>query len=469
MKIIIADASSSMRRVIDSCLIQRGCQTLHASTSEELSLLLETPWEALIIDQNLNPANFIQMISNIRKNHPKKPIIVMAHRDRLDTSVSLMQLGITDCLVKPFSIDRFELALEKAIPQEKSATFEAVEGNEKSFLRLEQLPSSKKHQGMKRAVGLIQNVAPSDITIIITGESGVGKEIFAKSLHAQSLRKNSRFVGLNCASVPGNLLEAELFGVEKGAFTGAVSRRAGKFELANKGTLLLDEISEMDLNLQTKLLRVIQEKELFRVGGEEKVNLDVRLIATTNRDLREWVKEGHFREDLFYRLNVISIHVPPLRERIEDIPVLAKHFIDHFNRQNTGSHLSLSMEAMEQLCQYNWPGNIRELENILLRTAYLTKGKIITKVHFDANRKDASLNINFNGTLDDMERVMIHQALEANHGNRVHAAEKLGISVRTLRNKLRQYREEARDLAGLRDESTALTDLDEIEKRVSLN
>lgn len=316
----------------------------------------------------------------------------------------------------------------------------------KSFLPLDDLPSVKRNSEMRKAVGLVNNVSSSDITVLITGESGVGKEIFSQSLHQNSLRKKNLLVGLNCASVPANLLEAELFGYEKGAFTGATQQRIGKLELAQNGTLLLDELSEMDLALQTKLLRVIQEKEMYRVGGQDKIKLNFRLIATTNRDLKAWVQQGQFREDLYYRVNVISIHIPPLRQRLEDVPVLAQFILQKFNQANPqASPSQLSPQAIEQLCRYPWPGNVRELENILLRSAYLCRGETIHRISFDehAYERETESNQILEGTLRDMEKKMIFQALQRNGGNRVHASRDLGISVRTLRNKLRQYREES--------------------------
>lgn len=316
----------------------------------------------------------------------------------------------------------------------------------KTFFPLDQLPSIKRNAEMRKAVGLVNNVSSSDITVLITGESGVGKEIFAQSLHQNSLRKTNRLVGLNCASVPANLLEAELFGYEKGAFTGAIQQRKGKLELAQNGTLLLDELSEMDLNLQTKLLRVIQEREMYRVGGQEKIKLNFRLVATTNRDLKAWVQQGQFREDLYYRVNVISIHIPPLRQRLEDVPVLAQFILQKFNQaQPQASASQLSPQAIEQLCRYPWPGNIRELENILLRSAYLSRGETIHRISFDEHAYENEVGSSevFDGTLRDMEKKMIFHALQRNGGNRVHASRELGISVRTLRNKLRLYREES--------------------------
>ncbi|RXF75814.1 sigma-54-dependent Fis family transcriptional regulator, partial [Desulfovibrio sp. DS-1] len=345
------------------------------------------------------------------------------------------------------------------------------------------------HPAVRRVLALARQVAPSRATVLISGESGTGKEMFARFLHGWSDRAEGPFVAVNCAALPEHLLESELFGHEKGSFTGAIARKLGKFELANGGTILLDEISEMDLGLQAKLLRVLQESEIDRVGGTETVKVDVRVLATTNRDLDDWVKQGKFRQDLFFRLNVIPLRLPALRERGDDVVVLARHFAATYVREYGLATAEFSPEAEEWLQHYDWPGNVRELQNLMERAVLLAGGRPITTRHFlldpdtwplfeegdlpfgadegggavpagagadgagdafgssgfsaDGGQAGGADGGSFPGgviPLHEMERIMILKGLEVTSGNRTQAAELLGISVRTLRNKLNEYR-----------------------------
>ena len=312
-----------------------------------------------------------------------------------------------------------------------------------------------KDRHMADVLRLAEQVAPSDASILVTGASGTGKELVARYIHAKSLRKGNRFVAVNCAAIPENLLESELFGHEKGAFTGAVARRLGKFEEANHGTLLLDEISEMAPNLQAKLLRAVQEREIDRVGGSKPVPLDVRIIATSNRDMESEVANGNFREDLYFRLNVVNLKIPPLSGRPQDIPVLAEHFINKYSEANGLEVLPLAADAGKMLAGYAWPGNVRELENAMHRAVLLATGKEIgvdaimlsgpetigdgaASAADDADGSTAGL---VGRTVAEVERELIIDTLQHCLGNRTHAANILGISIRTLRNKLKQYGE----------------------------
>lgn len=443
MRIIVADPAEPMRRLVVSYL--EDCQFFVAQvdTWEKLKPLLENKVDLLILDTLLIGKPMSQFMAEYRQENPDLPILFLSdHHDTAEAEEAL-QGGAIDYLVKPFAFDRLKGGIEKGVGLHDQGEEVTVGG--KSFVKLESLPSLNKNQMMRKAVTLLNNVADSDITVLIQGESGVGKELFARVLHANSHKhRHQPFIGLNCASVPDSLLEAELFGSEKGSFTGSTATRIGKFEMAQRGILLLDEISEMDLTLQTKLLRVIQEREIYRIGGSQRIQLDVRLIATTNRDLREWVRAGNFREDLYYRLNVISIPIPPLRDRLEDIPVLARHILSRFNREHDRRDLTLTMEGLKRLCEHTWPGNLRELENVLLRTCFLTQGNRITKIHFDPEEMQPASTgaaIPVWTTIEEMERAMILRALDLHNGNRTHAANTLGISVRTLRNKLKLYRE----------------------------
>lgn len=308
---------------------------------------------------------------------------------------------------------------------------------------------------MRDLIQLAKTVAQSKATVLIQGESGTGKELIATIVHENSTRANKPFVAINCAAIPENLLESELFGYERGAFTGAVTSKAGKFELANSGTILLDEISEMDIRLQAKLLRVIQQSEVDRIGGRKPIPVDVRVIATTNRNLTECVKAGTFREDLYYRLNVVNLTVPPLRERIGDVKILAEHFLKIYSEKNSKPVLGIADMAVQLLDTHSYPGNVRELENIIERAVITARGQAIEvqDLHIQANMMAGMLSEemasqlerkawNPGVTLNDIERNVILEALLYHKGNRTHTARALGISIRTLRNKLSDYRKQ---------------------------
>ena len=320
------------------------------------------------------------------------------------------------------------------------------------------------HPAIKRVLSLVRRIASSKATILINGESGTGKEVFAKYIHMSSDRANKPFIAVNCAALPEHLLESELFGHEKGSFTGAISKKIGKFELAHGGTILLDEISEMEIGLQAKLLRVLQEGEIDRVGGSNPIPIDVRVIATTNRNLEEWVAQGNFRQDLYFRLNVVPLTLPPLRERSTDIIPLAQHFLSIYTKEYALHNAYLSEQAIEWLQTYQFVGNVRELQNLIERAVLLSGGEVILpehflihpdswpffeeiqeqhashSVHIEASQIEKAVVLNGLIPLHEMERIMILKGLEKTAGNRTHAAELLGISVRTLRNKINEYR-----------------------------
>lgn len=414
------------------------------------------------------------------------PVVVITDKPSVEEAEQLLALGAHDYWVEPLDLDKV-VAMARAPRAMAAAPPSSTLGGRRPLIPTGGSAGGPnivgKHPAVHRVLGLARQVAPSKATVLISGESGTGKELFARCLHAWSGRAEAPFVAVNCAALPEHLLESELFGHEKGSFTGAISRKLGKFELANTGTILLDEISEMDLALQAKLLRVLQEGEIDRVGGSETVRVDVRVLATTNRHLEDWVKEGKFRQDLFFRLNVIPLRLPSLRERGDDVLELASFFINMYVREYGLSPTRLGEIAVQWLRDYDFPGNVRELQNLMERAVLLANGRPIEPSHFlldpDAwplfeeealanlpgatdfansygeddlaaphggNAPFAEGNASAAGLsgpvipLHEMERIMILKGLDVTAGNRTQAAEILGISVRTLRNKLNEYR-----------------------------
>ena len=397
------------------------------------------------------------------------PIIIFSSRPSAEEAQKYLEMGAKDYWVDPLGKEKISAAMPDPTSLIKADPNAEVKSGHPVDI-IGQNPSTLK------VLALAKQVAPSKASIMISGESGTGKEMFARFIHMHGNRNNKSFIAINCAALPEHLLESELFGHEKGAFTGAISRKPGKFELADGGTLLLDEISEMNLGLQAKLLRVLQEGELDRVGGTETIKVDVRVISTTNRAIEDWVAQGKFRNDLYFRLNVIPLKLPPLRERGEDMILLANFFIGRFCRQYSLPRLTLSPEAVDWMYRYEWPGNVRELQNLMERAVLLAgKGPIRTS-HFLLESEEAGpyeeiappeqiagqpatapreaptsgtvpVEVDFLGgkviPLQEMERIMIMRGLEHTSGNRTQAAELLGISVRTLRNKLHEYRLQA--------------------------
>ncbi|SHK75776.1 two-component system, response regulator FlrC [Desulfatibacillum alkenivorans DSM 16219] len=378
----------------------------------------------------------------VRKMDGKVPVILVSSDASVDQAVEAMKSGARDFLLKPVSAQILGAVVGRALGVSKSNGTPRAGG--KSPVKI-----ITQDDRMKRCLEVVDSVADSKAAVLISGESGTGKELFARQIHYSSSRKDKNFVAVNVAALPETLLESELFGHEKGAFTGAINRKIGKFELANGGTLLLDEITEMDIGLQAKLLRVLQESEVDRVGGTSPVNVDVRVVATTNRDVEQAIADGKFRSDLYYRLAVIPLKLPPLRERSSDVILLAEHFIRKYNARDGKNVKGLTKNAQNTLLNLDWPGNVRELENTIERAVLLCKGD-----HIDHNdlfmeppppkalpRQDSIPSVST--TLREMEEQMIYQALDQTEGNRTHAAQILGISVRTLRNKLNEYQAKA--------------------------
>lgn len=387
------------------------------------------------------------------------PVVVFSEKGSSGEARQFMELGAEDYWLAPLTWEKIRAMLPREVPVRPAPSASSAPPP-KDFSII------GKHPAVARVLALARQVAPSRATVLIFGESGTGKEMFARYIHAHSGRENGPFVAVNCAALPEHLLESELFGHEKGAFTGAIARKLGKFELASGGTLLLDEISEMDLALQAKLLRALQEGEIDRVGGGETVRVDVRVLATTNRNLERHVEEGHFRQDLFYRLNVIPLRLPALSQRGDDVLLLAETFMRRYAREYSLGEMALSQEARDWLLSYAWPGNVRELQNLMERAVLLAGSGAIRPVHFlmdgeewtpaadeEAPPAERPVLPDTGGripTIQEMEMQLIMKSLDTTMGNRTRASELLGISVRTLRNKLNEYRNAGLDIEAAR-------------------
>ena len=389
-----------------------------------------------------SPMDFLK---EARFRSPEARILFLADHPLVEEAVALMKAGAHDFIVKPINSSQLELFAKGALVRKTSR-----KNKGKSAAR-RPVSIITRDGEMKRLLALAAKVADSTASVLIQGESGTGKELFARFLHEQSRRKGMPFVAVNCAALPENLLESELFGHEKGAFTGAVSRKIGKFEAAHGGTLFLDEITEMQIHLQAKLLRVLQEKMVDRVGGSDPVPVDVRVVATTNRKVRETIEKGEFREDLFYRLNTIPLLIPPLRHRRGDLSLLVEHFVEKYNKIDTRNVKGVTADTLALLGRHVFSGNVRELENIIHRAVLLAEGEMITPG--DLLLEESSAVVEEGGAapgfphemepapLKKMEEQMIFHTLDHTEGNRTHAAKLLGISVRTLRNKLNEYKQ----------------------------
>lgn len=416
--VLIIDDEPDMGFALKEAMSRLGFNVhLYRNAAYVLSNVNLSDFSLIITDVKMPQMDGIEFLAEIRKRGIFVPVIVITGFGKVEDAVRAMKLGAVDYIMKPFSMETLKSLVSRLIVPQDEIVAESKE--------------------MKRILEIVREIAKTDITVLLTGESGVGKEVIARYIHRHSLRSNQPFVAINCAAITETLLEAELFGYEKGAFTGATERKPGKFELANKGTILLDEISEMAFRLQAKLLRVIQEKEVDRVGGTKPVAIDVRIIATTNKDLAEEVKKGNFREDLFYRINVFPIRIPPLRERIDDIIPLAEFFLKRLSNKMS-KNFTLTEEMKKYLLKRQWPGNVRELENFIYRAAVLSQDGILRLHEEDLDLFEEEKPIKA-GSLKDAERELIIDALKKTKGNRTKAAKILGISVRTLRNKINEY------------------------------
>lgn len=418
--ILVVDDDPQMRQALREALQRIGFETDACENGvDAVAKLARNPYALVVTDMKMPRMDGLDLLREIRRRGSGQPVLVITGYGTVENAVETMREGAADYLLKPFSFDALRKAVESAMARVATAREIVTES-----------------PAMRKILDLAATIARSDITVLITGESGTGKELLARYIHRASRRGEKPFVAVNCAAIPETLMESELFGHEKGAFTGAAERKKGKMELAAQGTILLDEIGEMPLALQAKLLRALQEREIDRVGGKEPVPVDVRVIATTNRDLERECLKGRFREDLFFRLNVFPLRLPPLRERPEDIPALANHFLSKFAAAAGKKIQGFSHEAMAHLAARRWRGNVRELENVVQRAVFLCAGDTIgtEEVRFDEAGCAGG-----GGSIREMEKDLILRTLRRVNGNKSEAARILGVTVRTIRNKLNEY------------------------------
>jgi len=452
-KILVVDDDNLSRQFLVEAVKSLGFQVAIARDGNEgFELARNTSPDIVLTDLRMPGSDGLQLVERLKNEMPGLPVVVITAHGTVETAVQAMRRGAVDFLMKPCTADTLQLVLRRI---ERTSKLE----RENEYLRQEVLGAGSRtiaeSPAMQETVRSAQRIAKSKGTVLVTGESGTGKERIAQMIHQESNRASAPFVRVNCAALSENLLESELFGHEKGAFTGAIKSREGRFELADGGTLLLDEIGEISPALQAKLLRVLEEEEFERVGGTATIKVDVRVIATTNRDLAAEVKAGRFREDLYYRLHVLPIHVAPLRERSKDVLPLARHFLTHFARTQGTNELTLSTAAEQKLLQWTWPGNVRELENVLQRAVVLSQGTTIepTDIAFGAATGPvgvlqggvasipAALPALANRPLADIEREAILETLASTGGNKTEAARRMGVSARTLSNKMKLWRQ----------------------------
>jgi DNA-binding NtrC family response regulator len=449
--ILVVDDESEMRSALSHALTRNGFSVESAASGmEALVKIKKDPVSLVITDLKMPEMSGMEVLGAVKKATPGIPVIVITAYGSIHNAVEAMQAGAADYLLKPFSFETLEATVKKVLG--------AVDNNGqhrdgKQAVRYQPPVKALVTQdpALLDILKLAKSVATSRATILIQGESGTGKELLATYIHEHSGFKDEPYVAINCAALPDTLAESELFGHEKGAFTGAVNRKMGKFELAKQGTVVLDEISEMSLPLQAKLLRVLQEREIDRVGGSRSISMQARVVAISNVDLKKAVSENKFREDLYYRINVVPFTIPPLRERKGDIPLLVAHFLEKYCCLNGLGKKKISDAAMAQLVNKEWKGNIRELENAIERALLISSGSELLPEHLFLDLADnvgppaSSISMRAGMTVREMEKQLITKTLEDVDDNRTHAAELLGISIRTLRNKLREYKQDLED------------------------
>ncbi|NLC07015.1 MAG: sigma-54-dependent Fis family transcriptional regulator [Syntrophomonadaceae bacterium] len=449
-RILVVDDEDSVRCLLREIFRKEGYQVdLAENGLEALNLVERSQYDLAIIDIRMPVMDGLELFHVFLEKHPEIIVIIITAFASVDTAVEAMKLGAYNYISKPFNIAEIKLNVKRALESKDLA--EEVKELRQEIQKRYSINNIIGHSGkMQEIYKTVGRVANCNVTVLIQGESGTGKELIAKAIHYNSRRKEAPLVKVNCAALPEGLLESELFGHEKGAFTGALEKKKGKFEQADKGTLFLDEIGDMSPSLQVKLLRVIQEKEFERVGGLETIKVDVRIIAATNRHLEELVKSEKFREDLYYRLNVVSIIIPPLRERKEDIPSLVEFFLNKYNEEMGKEFKYVSVEAMNRLINYNWPGNVRELENAIERAVVMGNGSVLLPEHLPVNIHSYSIpeadplgfeveDKPLREILREVEKAVIKKSLDKNGWNKARTAAKLGLSRKALLYKIEEY------------------------------
>jgi len=446
--ILVVDDDAAHRTMLQTLIGEWGYDIIDADDgSTAIEKVKAHPFDLVLMDVRMLKISGIEALEKIKSINPAIPVIIMTAYSSVEIAVEALKKGAYDYLTKPLDFEKLKFTLERAMEhvhlKEENRILKASLGKHFDIQNI-----IGRSPAMVNLLETVAHVAPSDATVLIAGESGTGKELIAGAIHFNSLRKEGPFIKMNCAAITETLLESELFGHEKGAFTGAERRKEGRFVQADGGSLFLDEVSEMSLTMQVKLLRVLQEREVTRVGGEKVIQMDVRIIAATNRDLKFLIDEGKFREDLFYRLNVISLEIPGLRERGEDIPLLAQHFLDNFATKNRKAIKGFTPKAMDHFIKYDWPGNVRELMNAVERGVVLTQSDYVDVEDLPAvikpSRQGPEDLRDFNEIYEDMpldqvERTFILKTLESADGNKSEASRRLGITRKTLHKKLKKY------------------------------
>jgi two-component system response regulator AtoC len=442
-QILVVDDEEAVRRGIAQVLGRRQLTVATAaSANEALEILNQRPVAIILLDIKLPDVDGIEFLRLLRKDFPETAIIMITGYPTIQSAVECIKLGARDYLVKPFRIDELEAVVEKAREfLSQKSTQKKPEPEEAGALGLDFIIGES--PAMKQVYAKIRRAAPSDSTVLLTGESGTGKELAARAIHLLSPRTDEEFVAVDCSALVETLLESELFGHVKGSFTGALQTKHGLFELANHGTFFFDEITNLSLNIQAKLLRVIQEREFMQVGSQKRIKLDIRIIASSNRDLKEAIKGGTFREDLFYRLSVIPIHLPPLRERTGDIPRLVEYFLKEYSQKGNREVTGFSPKAMKLLEAYSWPGNVRELAHTIERIVILEDGEVVQPEHLPSfiTQRQGEFQVfsDENYTLEELEKRYIQFILRRTRGRRQDAARILGINRKTLSHKIEKF------------------------------
>ena len=445
-KILVVDDERSHRQMIEAVLSAEGYEISQADNGQAaIDAVTEKFYDLVIMDIRMPELGGIEALKKIKTISPGISIIIMTAYASVGTAVDALKSGASDYLTKPLDIEELKILVAKTLRIHQLEE-ENIYLKERLNDRFDFSSIIGQSPAMNKLFEIMALVAPSDATALIVGESGTGKELIANAIHQNSPRKDRPLIKVNCAALPDTLLESELFGHEKGSFTGAIARKQGRFQLAHKSSIFLDEIAEMAPATQAKILRVLQEREFESLGSTQTIKVDTRVIAATNKNLEEEIKEGRFRDDLFYRINVVTIEVPPLRERHEDIPLLADFFLKRYTEKNKRVVKGFTPRAMDLLMRYDWSGNVRELENVVERAVIMARGEMISPMEFpenlkelDVELKEPSLNLSAGRSLKEVEKEMILRTLDETGGNRTHAAGILGISRRTLQLKLKEY------------------------------